>query len=94
MNATDQTGRQGEDDDTSARRPACFSTPLSSTCDRGCFSVADLINSRKDNLNGSLTEKEKKLILVLREIDYGEVKVSVQDKQPLQILEVTRSIKI
>ncbi len=56
--------------------------------------MADSINSPKCNLNESLTEKEKKLILLLREIDYGDVKIFVQDKQPVRVEEVTRSIKI
>lgn len=52
------------------------------------------INDRKRNLNEGLTEKEKKLIRLLREIDYGEVKIVVQDKQPVRIEEVTKSIKL
>lgn len=49
---------------------------------------------REGNSNEALTDKEKKLIQVLRKIDYGEVKIFVQDKQPVRIEEVIKSIKL
>lgn len=56
--------------------------------------MTELINNRKNNLNGELTEKEKKLIQIIREVDYGEIKILVQDRQPVRIEEVTKSIKL
>lgn len=41
-----------------------------------------------------LNEKEKKLILLIREIGFGELKVIIQDKQPLRIEELKKSIKL
>jgi hypothetical protein len=41
-----------------------------------------------------LTEKEKNLIRILREINYGEVVILVQERQPVRIEEVKKSIKL
>lgn len=56
--------------------------------------MIDHMNDRKSSLNEGLTEKEKRLIRILREINYGEVKIVVQDKQPVRIEEVKKSIKL
>ncbi len=52
------------------------------------------MNDSKKFLNEEFTEKEKKLIRILREISYGEAKITVQDKQPIRIKEITKSIKL
>jgi len=65
-----------------------------STSDRGCIEVVDYVDLKKDNLDEKLTEKEKKLVKILRGIDYGEVKIFVQGKQPVRIEELTKSIKL
>lgn len=41
-----------------------------------------------------LTEKEKKLIQLLREIRFGEVHLYMADGQPVRIEEVKKSIKL
>ena len=41
-----------------------------------------------------LTEKEKKLIELLREIRYGEIHLYMADGQPVRIEEVKKSIKL
>lgn len=41
-----------------------------------------------------LTEKEKKLIRIIRDTGYGEVKVFVQDKEPVRVEELKKSIKL
>jgi len=41
-----------------------------------------------------LSEPEKKVIAILREIKYGEVKVVVQDSIPIRVDEIRKSIKI
>lgn len=51
-------------------------------------------DTKKDDLKDNLTEKEKKLVRILREIDYGEVKIIIQGKQPVRIEELTKSIKL
>lgn len=56
--------------------------------------MVDYADINKDNLYEKLTEKEKKLVKILREIDYGEVKIFVQGKQPVRIEELTKSIKL
>ncbi len=56
--------------------------------------MPDFIYEKKNSLPERLSEKEKKLIRILREIDYGEAKIVVKDKQPVRIEEVTKSIKL
>lgn len=51
-------------------------------------------NERKSRFNELLTEKEKRLIEILREIKYGEIVILVQDRQPVRIEEVKKSIKL
>lgn len=41
-----------------------------------------------------LTEKEKKLIQLLREIRFGEIHLHMADGQPVRIEEVKKSIKL
>lgn len=41
-----------------------------------------------------LSEKEKKLIELIRNIEYGEIKVIIQDKLPIRIEELKKSIKL
>lgn len=41
-----------------------------------------------------LSDKEKKLIELLREIKYGEVVIFIQDGKPVRIEETKRSVKL
>ena len=41
-----------------------------------------------------LTEKEKKVIEQIRTVDYGEIRVIVNDGVPVRIEEVKKSIKL
>jgi hypothetical protein len=41
-----------------------------------------------------LSDREKKVIRILREVKYGEIKVVVQDGIPVRMDEVRKSIKI
>lgn len=87
--------REGErNNDARARRPACYFVPSDSTGDRGCTELVDSMSLKKDNPDEKLTEKEKKLVRILRGIDYGEVKIIVQGNQPVRIEELTKSIKL
>jgi len=47
-----------------------------------------------DNGKITLSEQEKKVITILREIKFGEVKVVVQDGVPVRVDEIRKSIKI
>ncbi len=51
-------------------------------------------NDRESGFGEALTEKEKRIIRILREINYGEIIIVVQDKQPVRIEEVKKSIKL
>lgn len=42
----------------------------------------------------ALTEKEEKLLKLIREIRFGEIKIIVQDGMPIRIEEVRKSIKL
>ena len=41
-----------------------------------------------------ITEREKKLILMIRELKFGEMQLHVADGQPVRIEEVKKSIKL
>ncbi len=41
-----------------------------------------------------LTEKEKKLIELLRSMEYGEIKIVIMDCQPFIVEEMKKSIKL
>lgn len=41
-----------------------------------------------------LSEKEKKLIEFLKDLDYGEITVMIIDSQPILIEEMKKSIKL
>lgn len=56
--------------------------------------MVDSMSLKNDNPNDKLSEKEKKLVRILRGIDYGEIKIIVQGNQPVRIEELTKSIKL
>lgn len=41
-----------------------------------------------------LTEKEEKLILLIREMQFGEIQLHIADGQPVRLEEVRRSVKL
>ena len=41
-----------------------------------------------------LSEREKKLIRLIRELQFGELRVCVADSQPVRLEEVRKSIKL
>ena len=41
-----------------------------------------------------LTNAEKKLIEVIRSLDYGEVRVMIKDRHPIRVEEIRRSIQL
>ncbi len=41
-----------------------------------------------------LTEREENLLRLIRKIEYGEIKIIVQDKQPVRVEETKKSIKL
>lgn len=41
-----------------------------------------------------LTEKEKKIIELLRSLDYGEIRIVITDSKPLIVEEMKKSIKL
>jgi hypothetical protein len=41
-----------------------------------------------------LNSKEKKLLQLIRNTEHGEIKIIVQDKQPIRIEEIRKSIKL
>lgn len=46
-----------------------------------------------ESKNLSLTEKEKLLLKLIRELGYGEVRIFVADGQPVRAEEIKKSIK-
>lgn len=41
-----------------------------------------------------ITEKEKKLIELIRELCFGKISVIIQDGQPIRVEELVKSIKL
>ena len=48
----------------------------------------------KEKRQMMLTEKEARLIEIIRKLDFGEVRVVVQDSVPTRLEEIKRSIKL
>ncbi len=42
----------------------------------------------------NMNEREKKLIEFIRNTEYGEIKVIIQNKEPIRIEEIKKSIKL
>ena len=42
----------------------------------------------------NITEQEKKLLRLIREIGFGEIKVIINDGKPIRIEELIKSIKL
>ena len=42
----------------------------------------------------SLTERERKMLDLLRGLEYGELRVMVQEGQPVRVEEIRRSIRL
>jgi len=41
-----------------------------------------------------VTEKERKLLMMIREIEHGELRVVIQDNLPIRVEELKKSIKL
>lgn len=41
-----------------------------------------------------LTEAEKKILSIIRKIQFGEVRIVITDQKPVRIEEIKRSIKL
>ena len=50
------------------------------------------MENKKDSMR--LSEKEEKMIRLIRELQYGEMRLIVTDGQPVRIEEVRKSIKL
>jgi len=48
----------------------------------------------KETKQMMLTEKEARLIEIIRNLDFGEVRVVIQDGVPTRLEEIKRSIKL
>ena len=48
----------------------------------------------KEKRQMMLTEKEARLIEIIRKLEFGEVRVVVQDSVPTRLEEIKRSIKL
>jgi len=49
---------------------------------------------KEDQIKILVTEKEKKIIELIRNTGYGELKIIIQDREPVRIEEITKSIKL
>ncbi|MHB8125693.1 MAG: DUF2292 domain-containing protein [Desulfitobacteriaceae bacterium] len=49
---------------------------------------------KEDDSKLVLTVKEKKIIKLIRDTGYGELKIIIQNQEPVRIEEITKSIKL
>lgn len=49
---------------------------------------------KEDSTRVMVTEKEKKIIELIRNTGFGELKIIIQDKKPVRVEEITKSIKL
>ncbi|WP_236860122.1 DUF2292 domain-containing protein [Candidatus Formimonas warabiya] len=42
----------------------------------------------------TVTDKERKIIELIRSTGFGELKIVIQDQEPVRIEEITKSIKL
>ncbi len=66
---------------------------------QGFFDGIKVIERKWFSLNKGIiqlnvNEKEKKLIDMIRSTEYGEIKIIVQDKLPIRVEELKKSIKL
>ena len=48
----------------------------------------------EDKKNMNLNEKEEKLIKLIREVEFGELKIVIQNSIPIRVEEIKKSIKL
>ncbi len=48
----------------------------------------------KEKVQMELTEKEARLMEIIRKLDFGEVRIVIQDGVPTRVEEIKRSIKL
>lgn len=56
--------------------------------------MSDSCGKATDKKLVALTEKEAKLLAIIRKVDFGEVRVVVTDGIPTRIEEIKKSIKL
>ncbi|MDR0904952.1 MAG: DUF2292 domain-containing protein [Oscillospiraceae bacterium] len=56
--------------------------------------MADAKDRKPEPIMFSVTEKEKKLIEYTRNIEWGEIHVFIQDKEPVRVEKTTTSTKL
>ena len=48
----------------------------------------------EEDVERKLSEKEKRLIELIRSTGYGEIRITIRDGQPVQVEEVRKSFKL
>ena len=51
-------------------------------------------DNEKNTVTADLTEKESRIIEIIRSIEFGEVRVVVTDGVPVRVEEIKKSIKL
>ena len=51
-------------------------------------------NIKDKTLDTKFTDQEKQVIKIMRDIEYGELMVSIQGGKPVRVEEIRKSIKI
>lgn len=64
-------------------------------CFKGCALISEIGGVKVGtDKKIQLSEKEEKLIKLLRETEFGEIKIIVQDGIPTRVEEIKKSIKL
>lgn len=82
----------GESDDPKPESLPVFCT-RNSTGNREVFNLA-VSKTVNNGFNDELTPRERKFIRILRGISYGEMVIAVEDRQPVRVEEIKKSIKL
>lgn len=48
----------------------------------------------KSTIEFKITDKERRLIEIIRNIEFGEINIIVQNNEPIRVQELKRSIKL
>lgn len=55
---------------------------------------ANNLGDNREKLSEQMTDKEAKLLSIIRKMDFGEVRVVVTDGVPTRVEEIKKSIKL
>jgi hypothetical protein len=49
---------------------------------------------KEEDDNITITTKERKIVELIRSTEYGNIRIIIQDNEPIRVEEITKSIKL